>query len=372
MGGFTRKELGLVATAALLVFSRVFGLSLVLPNFRGHYEVDLGFDAIWVGTAFGAYGLTMAAMQLPWGMLSDRIGRRPVLLLTSVLFVVGSLVAAYADSVAALIVGRLLQGTGAIASVAMAAVGETIPTERRTTAMAMVGIPAGAGFLVGMAFGPLLYPLISMQGLFFVTAAIGAVAAVPVMRLSFAAPDTSVVPVKTTGAVLALAIAGFTSNYFLTTTLFFLPEDDWRVLLPMLAVAFLVVATVSRRFDKAGLTWQPIAVGLLALAATAPWFASRSDGVLLLLAGGAFFTTHAVLATTLPSQVSRIAGPSGGRGHGTQNVVAYLGTFAAGPIAGALAAQAGLAFALAAGIALTATALVVVRLRPLDASQQGP
>ncbi|MGB0653208.1 MAG: MFS transporter [Thermoplasmatota archaeon] len=357
----TRREAGVVATAAALIFARVFGLSVVLPGFREH-GATLTDSSVLVGTALGAYGLTLALMQLPLGALSDRIGRRPVLLLGTLLFVAGSAWAAVAGSIETLLAARLLQGAGAISSTAMALVGETVAPERRTTAMAFVGIPAGGGFMAGIIAAPLLEPALGFRGLFWATAVLGLATALPLLwprRASEATDEAAATPSPSSAPaepgravsrpVLALAAAGFVSNYALTTTLFFLPDTSWQVLVPGLLVAVLVMGGASRAIDRAGFTWQPIAIGLPLLAAAgafhvlSPW---------LILGAALFFSVHATLSAVLPSQVSRVAGRSGGRGHGVQNIVAYLGTFAAGPIAGAFASSPEAAYAVLGGLAL--------------------
>lgn len=362
--GFTRTELGLVGTAALLVFSRVFGLSIVLPDFRNHYDGAFAVDPFWIGVAFSAYGLTMALMQFPNGVLSDRFGRRPLMVSASLFFVGGSILSAFAPSAGWLIAGRLLQGMGAVASVAVAAVGETVPEGRRTMAMAMVGIPAGTGFLAGMAVGPLLYPMISMQGLFLLTAAMGLLAMLPLARVTIPPrPTVSHGPGRVlTPAVVALAMAGFASNYIMTTTLFFLPEGTSRML-PILMLAGLIsMLTLSRIIDRQGWSWQPLAMAAVGIGLAGAWF---TQGPMLgfWLGGALFFVFHSILATVLPSQVSRIAGPSGGRGHGIQNVIAYGGTFLAGPIAGALVPRSTLASMVAAGVGVVAALAILATLR---------
>lgn len=371
-GRLTRPELALVGTAAMLVFSRVFGLSLVLPNFRRHYEAAFAVDLVWIGTAFGAYGLTMALMQLPWGTLSDRVGRRPVMLATATLFVLGSVWAAFAGDVWTLIGARLVQGLGAISSVAMALVGESVPNERRTVAMALVGIPAGAGFMLGMMAGPALYPVIGMQGLFLVTAAVGALAALPLLGLRLPVPVMRHEPAAAARvdlSVWALAMAGFTSNFLLLTTLFFLPSDDWRTLLPMLVVALAVMVVASHRIDRSRLTWQPVAAGLVLIAVVAPAFSFAATGWRLWVAGAAFFSLHATLSAVLPSQVSRLAGRRGGVRHGIQQIAAYAGSFVAGPVAGYFAATRGVPFGVAAAVALLVVMLLLVTQRTVPSTR---
>lgn len=365
--GFTRRQLALVLTAAALVFSRVFGMSLVLPDFVSYGRTLTDSDVL-VGTAFGAYGLTLALMQLPMGWLSDHMGRRPVLVAGTALFVAGSAWAALAPSIEQLLAARLLQGMGAISSTAMALVGESVPAERRTVAMAIVGVPAGMGFFFGMMAGPLLSPVIGVAGLFWVTAVVGAAALLPMLWLRI--PEPLLAPVAATrrsltAPVVGLALAGFTMNYALVTVLFFLGAADrtgWALLLPMLIIALMVMGGASRAVDKRGLTWQPIAA-LLPLLALGAAGAVLTDKPLLWLAGTLFFAAHATLSAVLPSQVSRLAGRSGGTGHGIQNIVSYGGTFVAGVVAGALAATPWIAMMVLAGLAVAVATAVGWNLR---------
>ncbi|HJQ92852.1 MAG TPA: MFS transporter, partial [Candidatus Thermoplasmatota archaeon] len=256
--GFTPSERGLIGGAAFLVFSRVFAFSLVLPGFRDFGATLTGSDLL-VGIALGAYGLTMAVAQLANGWLSDHVGRRPVLLFGSLLFVAGSAWAAVADSIGPLIAARLVQGLGGVSSVAMAAVGETVPAERRTSAMAVVGIPAGLGFFLGFVLGPIGSELAGFRALFWAMAALGVVATVPLAlrRLpdplpALAAPGRMGLP------VLALALAGFTANLGMTSVAFFLPDLRHEVLAGILLGALVAMGLASRAADRHGATWQPV------------------------------------------------------------------------------------------------------------------
>ncbi len=324
---FTRRELALVATAAALVFSRVFGLSAVMPGFVQYAQGLPGSTDLLVGVAFGAYGLTLALMQLPLGLLSDRIGRRPVLALGTLMFVAGSLWAGMADSMATMIAARLVQGLGAVSSAAMAMVGETLPAERRTIGMALIGIPAGGGFFVGLMVGAWF----DVQWLFFAAGGMGLLAGLPLiwLRPGEAQPAG---PQATGGPVMTLAAAGFVMNFALTTVMFYLGATgraEGRALFVPLLFALVFMAVASRAIDKRGLTWQPVAVGLLVLAVGAVGSVLSAWWWVAL-----FFAAHATLAAVVPSQVSRVAGASGGRGHDIQNIVAYMGTFAGGTLGG--------------------------------------
>ena len=359
---FTRAERALVASAAFLVFSRVFAFSLVLPGFRD-FGATLTDSDLLVGIALGAYGLTMAFAQLANGWLSDRVGRRPVLLLGGALFVAGSAWAAVAPSIGTLVAARLLQGLGGVSSVAMAAVGETVPAERRTSAMALIGIPAGLGFFLGFVLGPPLADLVGFRGLFWAMAALGVVATLPMALRPLPAPLPALAAPRRIGLpVLALALAGFTANLGLTAVAFFLPEMRNGLLAAILAGALVAMGLASRAADRRGATWQPVVASLGVLALGAPLFVLSGGGLgrAAVAAGGLlFFAAHATLSAVLPSQVSRLAGRSGGRGHGVQLVVAYLGSAAGGALAGGLADSPETAFAVFAGLCAAVAALTL-------------
>jgi predicted MFS family arabinose efflux permease len=354
---FTKAERGLVAGAAFLVFSRVFAFSLVLPGFRD-FGATLTHSDLLVGIALGAYGLTMAVAQLANGWLSDHVGRRPVLLVGSLLFVAGSAWSAVAGSIEALIAARLLQGLGGVSSVAMAAVGETVPAERRTSAMALIGVPAGLGFFLGFVLGPVAADAIGFRGLFWAMAGIGALATLPLALRKLPEPTIHAAPL-TSGVslpVLALALAGFTANLGMTAVAFFLPELRHEVLAAVLLGALVVMGVASRAADRTGATWQPVVAALGVLGLGAPLFI-LGGGWAVLAGGLLFFAAHATLSAVLPSQVSRLAGRSGGRGHGVQLVVAYLGSAAGGTLAGSLADAPDAVFAVLAGLCAAVAAL---------------
>lgn len=392
---FTRAEAGLIGSAAAIVFTRVFAFSLVLAGFTAHAEglvpanlQGTELAAILVGIAFGAYGLTMALAQLGNGILSDRIGRRPILLAGTVLFVAGSLWAAYAGDLWSLIAARLVQGLGGVSSAAMAAVGETVPESRRTTAMAMIGIPAGLGFFLGIAAGRPLEAAIGMRGLFLVVAGLGLLASLPILFRSLPAPQANLTTPASLGdrrslsrPVLALAAAGFSLNFALMAVTydfqaFLAPYAGTGevVLAGVLIGAFVIMGGASRAIDRSRSSWQPLAFCLLLLAAAAPVFRLSTTLVVLTIGGLLFFTAHSILSAVLPSQVSRLAGRSGGRGHGIQLVVAYLGTFVGGTLAGTFAGSPWPpALFVVLAILCALVALFVMRsLRPLQTDAQPP
>lgn len=366
-GRFTRAEAVLIAGAAAVVFTRVFAFSLVLPGFRDHGDSLAGATDLLVGAALGAYGLTMALAQLGLGILSDRWGRKQVLLLGTAIFVAGSIWSALADSIWTLLAARLLQGLGGVSSVALAAVGETVPAERRTTAMALIGIPAGLGFFLGFAAGPFAEAIVGFRGLFWLSGALGVIAILPLMARRLPAPlpvPASAVARAVSAPVLALCLAGFATNFGMSEVAFFLSDRPLgrAALALVLLGAFVLMGLASKLVDRRASAWPMIVLALMALAA---------GGAVFLVAGPAgvwvgalaFFAGHAVLSATLPSQVSRFAGRSGGRGHGIQLVVAYLGSAAGGVAAGASASRPGVAAGVLAVVALLAALSVIAWLR---------
>src|SRR5437762_1691891 len=158
---FTRTQRQILLALGSVVGLRMLGLFLVMPVFT-LYGLQFTPSRVLAGVAFGSYGITMAILQIPMGRWSDRVGRRKVLIFGMTVFSLGSFLCATPVwfpqrlAIMILILGRLVQGCGAIVSVAFAAVADHIEPERRSTAMAALGIPIGASFLVGVVGGPLL------------------------------------------------------------------------------------------------------------------------------------------------------------------------------------------------------------------------
>ena len=174
MDATERRSVGVVALISMI---RMFGLFALLPVLS-LYAADLEHATpLLIGLAVGAYGLTQAGFQIPLGALSDRIGRRPVIILGLAIFAAGSILAAMSDTIYGIIAGRLLQGAGAISATLSALIADATRKEVRTRSMAIFGIGIGLSFMVAMVAGPLLAAKFGVRSLFFIAAGLTVVAA---------------------------------------------------------------------------------------------------------------------------------------------------------------------------------------------------
>ncbi|HSP56841.1 MAG TPA: MFS transporter, partial [Halomonas sp.] len=171
-----------------LYATRMLGLFMVLPVLALYADDLAGATPLLVGLALGVYGLTQAILQIPFGLLSDRLGRKPVIAAGLVLFLVGSLVAAGADTIGGVILGRCLQGSGAVAAAIMALLADQTREQVRTAAMATIGLSIGAAFAVAMVLGPWLAATFGLGGVFWFTAVLAVLGLVVLWKLVPPAP----------------------------------------------------------------------------------------------------------------------------------------------------------------------------------------
>ena len=176
-----------VALAGIFTL-RILGLFMILPVFSLHAEVYEGYTPLLAGLAIGVYGLTQAIFQIPFGMLSDRIGRKQVITAGLIIFAAGSVVAALADSMWGVIAGRALQGLGAIGAAVIALTADLTREDQRTKAMAIIGVSIGFAFALAMMVGHALTSLVGISGLFWLTAVL-AIAGIVVLHKHVPTPD---------------------------------------------------------------------------------------------------------------------------------------------------------------------------------------
>jgi MFS family permease len=351
--------------AALYTF-RMFGLFMLLPVLALYGTEYAHHSPFLLGLALGAYGFSQALLQIPFGVLSDRIGRKPLILIGLIVFVVGSVVAALAESVYGLIFGRFLQGGGAISAVVMALLTDLTSEENRTKAMATIGASIGVSFSLAMTVGPLLAAWGGVSAIFWLTALLGVVGVYVLLKL---VPDVAatVRPKREAVAVpallgktlrhpqlLRLNIGIFVLHFVLMSSFVVLPlmlqdqlqiQRDYHGLIyfPLLAFAFVlmlpfVIIAEKRRKIKGVFL---IAVGLLLISELALMIvgANRLFALFVLFV---FFVAFNVLEATQPSMVSKIA-PAGAKGTATgiYATCQVLGVFGGGALGGWLLQEQG-------------------------------
>lgn len=353
------REKRTACSLAVIYTVRMLGLFMILPVFTLYGGELAGHTPFLIGLAIGIYGLTQALLQIPFGMLSDRIGRKPVIYAGLLIFVLGSVIAALSRSIDGVILGRALQGAGAISSTVMALAADLTREEHRTKIMATIGLSIGFAFSLGIVAGPVLNRWIGVDGIFWLTAALG-VAAIVVAALLVPSPtqsrlhrDTEVVAssfgqVLRDGELLRLDFGIFTMQFVLTANFVVLPvvlakmtgvspAHEWAVYLPVMLIAFIfmipfVIVAEKRRKMKSVFVG---AIGTLGLCELLYLFSDRSlsEIISVMLV---FFIAFNVLEATLPSLVTKFAPPARkGTAMGVYSTSQFLGIFAGGALGGA-------------------------------------
>lgn len=343
---------------------RMLGLFLILPVFApyAHSLEGAAANPMLVGLALGAYGLTQAVLQIPFGMMSDRFGRKPVIAAGMLLFAIGSVVAAMSDSITGVLIGRIIQGSGAVAAAIIALTADLTREEHRTKAMATIGMTIGVSFTVSMVAGPLLGHAIGVDGIFWLT---GAMALLSILFLYLVVPDPkrqvhhrdAEVTAGMFGSVLRnpellrLDFGVFVLHAALTAMFVILPmvlmdpaypllesADQWKLYLPVMGGAFLlmiplVVIAESRRKMK-----QVFVSAILMLVLSLGLMSLHSHSLILIATAlGIFFVGFNALEATLPSLISKIAPASAkGTAVGVFNTCQFFGAFVGGMLGGLL------------------------------------
>lgn len=345
---------------ALLLFLRMLGLFLVLPVLSPWALQLAGEPGLAVGLAVGIYGLTQALLQVPLGWLSDVIGRKPVIAAGLLIFVAGSLLAAVAHSVETLVLGRLLQGCGAIAATSTALLADLLRESVRAIALAVSGIGIGMAFLLSLLLGPLLLPYAGVPGLFLLAAllgvlALGLLAALPRPPASVAvgaAVPTPGLPSGVAALVLAVGVLhALLAALFVVLPLELPAQAQWRTWLPAVLLSAVLVFPLLRWIETRGWQWRALAPAFaILLLGLAGLSAVPHAGVWPTLA--LFFVAFNLLEASLPSLLTRLVGPARrGRVMGVFSSAQFFGVFAGSALAGWLYAHYG-ATATLLGVAL--------------------
>jgi MFS family permease len=335
---------------------RMLGLFLVLPVFA-LYARDLeGHTPFLVGLALGIYGLTQAVLQIPFGMASDRLGRKPVIAAGLLIFAAGSVVAAVADDIYAVVIGRALQGAGAIGAAVIALVADSTREESRSRAMAVIGISVGASFALSLVLGPALNNAIGVPGIFWLTAVLG-VAGIGIVGfwVPTPAPIQTNAPAERVPANFLRVLRdpqllrfdfGILVLHATLTALFVvvpvalldygaMPVDThWKIYLPVILISAALLfplLALSEEHARAGFA------GLILIVVVSQITLFAGFGSLPGLAAGMliFFVGFNVLEASLPALISKTA-PAEAKGTaiGVYSTSQFLGAFFGGAVGG--------------------------------------
>lgn len=371
----TSAERRASATLAGLLACRMLGLFLLLPVFavaaRG---LPGGDNPTRIGLALGIYGLTQAFMQIPFGLASDRWGRRPVVIAGLLLFIAGSVVCAQATDLYWITIGRAIQGAGAISAAVTAWLADCTRDEVRTRAMAIVGSSIGLSFAVSLVLAPMLVGWWGLSGLFWTIACLGFASLIVARWVVPVVPPLSVRPsavrarhILTHGDLLRLDFGVFSLHLIQVALFIVVPatllrrggldaHELWKVYLPVIVASFILMLPIvliaeKRRAHRGAL--RAMIAGLIMVCALLPW---ASQGFYsLAVALTAFFIAFNVLEALQPSLVSRVAPPGfKGLALGFYNTAQAAGLFTGGALGGWLAAHAGTNTVFAAAAVLAA------------------
>lgn len=375
--GFNSNEKRALLVLSSLYALRMLGLFMIFPVFALYAEQLENSTPERMGLALGVYGLTQALLQIPFGMASDRFGRKPIIVLGLLLFAGGSVVAAVANSIEWVIVGRAIQGSGAIAAAISALVADVTRESQRTKAMAMVGASIGLSFVLALVLGPVLTGWVGVPGIFALTA-VFAILAIPLLVFGVPKAEQATVPSTASTSERLRSVVGNADLRRLDVGIFCLHA--------MLTACFVVIPLVLR--DSAGLPetghwaiYLPVLLASLALMVPAMLYAERNQKVrpfflgavvmlgvsqlllvraqswlpLLVMALVLFFVAFNFLEANLPSLISRIAPPElKGTAMGVYSSCQFLGSAVGGVLGGIALGRYGTpgVFFLCAGLAL--------------------
>jgi MFS family permease len=367
------------AVALAAVFSvRLLGLFMIYPVFAAYARNLSGATPYLIGEALGIYGLSQGLLQIPFGVLSDRVGRKVMIVLGLVLFAAGSAIAALATSIGGVIIGRALQGSGAVGSVILALVADLTVEENRTKAMALVGITIGASFMVALVAGPIAANFIGVPGIFWLMVALAFVGiaitefVVPNPRRVRVHRDAEAVPALIGAALrdrelLRLDFGIFALHAMLTASFLVVPgllgatlnlpvRDQWVVYLPVLLVSVAVMLPaiiVAEKYRR----MKGVFVGAVAALAFSQLMLYFGAGNLFVLLAAlvVFFSAFNVMEASLPSLITKSApAEAKGTAMGLYSSLQFLGIFVGGIVGGFAHQRGG-----SAGVFVLTTALAL-------------
>ena len=344
----------LIALKVSLIMSvRMLGLFMLFPVMSVYADNYQGSTPFLIGIAIGIYGLTQAILQIPFGYLSDRYGRKPLLIIGLLIFLVGSIIAANSSNILFVIIGRALQGGGAISAVLMAFLADSVSEENRAKANAFVGFQIGVAFMLSLIIGPIITSRVGMTGLFWVIALLSVLAMLIVLSLAKSKPvdyyrlSLSAFKETLNRQLITLDFSVFSLHLMLASGFIVMPllimnneivsmVDNWQLYLPAVILSFvgmIPMIVISEKFKKS--KYILLFSIILLIVSQVIFFIADLNFLVFLITLTIFFIAFNSVEAILPSLLSRTATPSKrGLAMGIFSTSQFLGTFIGGAIGG--------------------------------------
>ncbi|KZC17652.1 MFS transporter [Rhodanobacter sp. FW510-R12] len=356
MSKLSSLELRSALTLACVISLRLFGLFLIMPVFSLYAKGMPDASGFMIGLALGVYGIGQVLLQIPLGLLSDRIGRKPAITFGLLLFALGGLIAAMSHTLAGIAVGRAVQGMGAVAGAGIALAADLTAEENRGKAMGIIGVSIGLAFLLALILGPPLEAVAGLPGLFAATSIL-ALASLALLWLIVPTPARARAPAAAgVGQVLAMLRDGrmlvlngsvFFLHALLTASFVGLPlllantlhlpvNRHWELYLPVMTVAAFVMGASLHYMREVAQSLRIVTVCVVAIGLALLGFALSGRHLAAFGAAAAvFFSAFNLLEAALPSLVSRLA-PEHLRGAamGAYSTSQFIGAFVGGTLGG--------------------------------------
>ncbi len=339
---------------SLIMATRMLGLFMLFPVISVYATSDYNNTTPFlIGLAIGIYGLTQAFFQIPFGYLSDRFGRKPLLYIGLCLFFFGSILAAISTDIIYVILGRALQGSGAISAVLMAFLADSISEENRSKANAFVGFQIGLAFMLSLIIGPIIASIAGLSGIFWSIALLSVISLTIVISLPHTKPINyyrlSIEEFKKilNPKLLRLDFSVFTLHLMLTSTFIVMPlilvenniinmADNWKLYLPAMIMSFVGMVPLIIIAEKLQKTKLILLVSItLLIISQLLFYELKLNFSIFLIILTLFFIAFNTIEAILPSLLSRIASSSKrGLAMGVFSTSQFLGTFFGGAIGG--------------------------------------
>jgi len=338
---------------SLIMSVRMLGLFMLFPVmsvYAGDYDSSTPF---LIGMAIGIYGLTQALLQIPFGYLSDRFGRKPILIVGLLIFLIGSVVAANASNIIFVVIGRALQGGGAISAVLMAFLADSISEDNRAKANAFVGFQIGVAFMLSLIIGPMITSRIGLSGLFWVIGLLSIIAMLIVLSLEHSKPinyyrlSFGAFRETLSRELIALDFSVFSLHLILASGFIVMPLlimenqivsmiDNWQLYLPAVLLSFIgmiPLIIISEKFKKT--KYMLLLSIFLLIISQIIFYISNLNFSVFLITLTIFFVAFNTVEAILPSLLSKTASASKrGLAMGIFSTSQFLGTFIGGAIGG--------------------------------------